>query len=84
MLAMRPQKSAGSLTMTSGPGWTPCTISAPSSSAMMPLAGSPSVSSGMNDVCAAALLADSGPATPAMAPVPSGGPLEDTFFSMCV
>ncbi len=50
----------------------------------MPLDGRPSVSNGMNDVCAAALLADSGPATPAMAPVPSGGPPEDDLLFECV
>ena len=41
----------------------------------------PSVSSGMNEVCAPALLADSGPATPAMAPWPnSSGVLESALL----
>jgi len=37
---------------------------------MIGLVGIPSVSIGMKDVCAPALLADSGPATPSMAPFP--------------
>lgn len=35
----------------------------------------------MNEVCAAALLADSGPATPSMAPVPNSCAYLDAFFS---
>ena len=46
-------------------------IIAPIISAMMALDGRPSVSSGMKEVCAPALLADSGPATPSMAPLPN-------------
>jgi len=41
----------------------------------------PSVSSGMNEVCAAALLADSGPATPSIAPLPNSCENFDVFFS---
>ena len=40
-------------------------------SAMMAFDGMPSVSIGMNEVCAPALLALSGPATPSMAPCPN-------------
>ena len=66
--AIRPQKSAGSSLMTLGPGVMPWMMNAPTSSAITGCAGRPRVSSGMNDVCAAALLADSGAATPSMAP----------------
>ncbi len=41
----------------------------------------PSVSSGMNEVCAPALLADSGAATPAMAPLPKRSGVGLSFFS---
>ena len=69
--AMTPQNSAGCSVMTDGPGWMPWMIMAPIISAMTGLDGMPSVSIGMNDVCAPALLADSGPATPSMAPWPN-------------
>src|SRR5262245_24154539 len=62
MLAMRPQNSSGRVVITSGPGWMPWMVSAPSISAITPEAGRPSVSIGMNLHCASALLADSGPA----------------------
>jgi hypothetical protein len=48
--AMRPQKSAGSSSMTFGPGTMPWMMNAPTSRAMTGCAGRPSVSSGMNDV----------------------------------
>ena len=54
-----------------GPGWMPWMISAPTMSAITALEGMPSVSRGMKLVCAAALFAASGPATPSMAPVPN-------------
>src|SRR5581483_4829773 len=41
----------------------------------------PSVSSGMNDVCAPALFADSGPATPWIAPLPNSDGSSASFFS---
>jgi hypothetical protein len=41
----------------------------------------PSVSSGMKEVCAPALLADSGAATPSIAPLPNSCAFLDTFFS---
>ena len=59
----------------------PWIIIAPIISAMMALDGSPSVSSGMNEVCAAALLADSGPATPSIAPLPKREGSLAIFFS---
>ena len=57
--------------MICGPGWMPWMVIAPIISAITALAGMPSVSIGMNEVCAPALLADSGPATPSTAPLPN-------------
>ena len=56
-------------------------IIAPIINAMTGLEGMPSVSIGMKDVCAPALLADSGAATPSIAPLPNSAPCLDTFFS---
>ena len=70
--AIRPQNSCGLLVITCGPGWMLWIVIAPTISAITALGGMPSVSSGMNEVCAPALLADSGPATPRMAPLPNG------------
>ena len=67
--------------MTCGPGWMPWIISAPIISAITALAGMPSVSIGMNEVCAPALLADSGPATPSIAPWPKRDGSRANFFS---
>ena len=55
-----PQNSSGCLVMTCGPGTMPWMVMAPTISAITAFGGMPSVSSGMNDVCAAALLALSG------------------------
>src|SRR3712207_1796423 len=49
----------------------PWIVMAPTMRAMTAFGGMPSVRSGMNDVWAPALLADSGPATPSMAPRPN-------------
>src|SRR5512139_2885659 len=59
-----PQNRSGLLVISSGPGWIPWMIMAPTISAMTALDGMPRVSMGMNDVWAAALLAASGEATP--------------------
>src|SRR5690349_21940279 len=59
----------------------PWIVSAPSISAMVALAGMPSVSVGMNLHCASALLADSGPATPSIAPCPKRDGSLASFFS---
>ena len=56
-------------------------VIAPTISAITALGGMPSVSSGMNDVCAPALLADSGPATPWIAPLPNRSGSLAIFFS---
>ncbi|MNJ63622.1 hypothetical protein D3C77_595370 [compost metagenome] len=63
--AIRPQNSSGWLVITCGPGWMLWMVIAPTISAITALPGIPSVSKGMNEVCAPALLADSGPARPA-------------------
>src|SRR5688572_26451864 len=55
---MRPQTRAGSSVMTFGPGVIPWMMKAPASRAMIEFEGRPRVSSGMNDVCAAALSGD--------------------------
>jgi hypothetical protein len=66
--AMKPQNSLGLSWMRSGPGVTPWTIIAASSSAATGTPGTPRASMGTNAPDVAALLADSGPATPATAP----------------
>src|SRR5512137_2485862 len=71
--AIRPQNRLGLLVITWGPGWMLWIVIAPIISAMTAFGGMPSVSIGMNDVCAPALLADSGAATPRMLPLPNGG-----------
>ena len=81
MLAIRPQNSSGFLVITCGPGWMLCSIMAPIISAITTLGGMPSVSIGMKQVCAPALLAASGPATPSMAPLPKREGSLATFFS---
>ena len=79
--AIMPQNSSGFLVMTSGPGWMPWMIMAPTISAMTALDGMPSVSIGMNEVWAAALLAASGEATPSTAPLPKISGVFEIFFS---
>ena len=76
-----PQNSAGCSTITDGPGWMPWMIIAPIISAITGLEGMPRVSIGMNDACAPALLADSGAATPSIAPLPKLAAFFETFFS---
>ena len=76
-----PQKRSGFLVMTSGPGWMPWMIMAPTISAITALDGMPKVSMGMNEVCAAALLAASGAATPSTAPLPNSPGFLEIFFS---
>src|SRR6478752_2956820 len=79
--AIMPQNSSGCLVMTCGPGTMPWMVIAPTINAITALGGMPSVSSGMNDVCAAALLALSGAATPSMAPRPNREGSLAIFFS---
>ena len=84
MLATMPQNRPGFCAISSGPGCRPCTMKAPSSSAITTLGGMPSVSSGMKPPPAAALLAASGPATPSIAPLPNFSGVFETRFSMRV
>jgi hypothetical protein len=81
MEAIRPQTSAGCSVITSGPGVMPWMMNAPIMSAITGWAGRPRVSRGMNEVWAAALFADSGPATPSIAPCPNSCGRLDTRFS---
>ncbi|MNF98778.1 hypothetical protein D3C84_816520 [compost metagenome] len=61
----------------------PWIIIAPTISAITALDGRPITSSGMKEVCAPALLAASGPATPSMAPLPKrSGSLARRFSIM--
>ena len=79
--AIMPQNSSGCLVITCGPGTMPWMVMAPTISAITALGGMPSVSSGMNEVCAAALLALSGAATPWMAPRPKRSGCFEMRFS---
>ena len=81
MLATMPQNRPGFCVIISGPGCTPWTMKAPSSSAITTFGGMPSVISGMNAPPAAALLAASGPATPSIAPLPNRSGDFDSRFS---
>ncbi|MNN75512.1 hypothetical protein D3C81_1918210 [compost metagenome] len=80
--AIKPQNSVGCSTITAGPGWIPWMIIAPIISAITGFEGIPKVSIGMKEVCAPALLADSGAATPSIAPLPNSAEFFDTFFSI--
>ena len=80
MEAIMPQNRVGFLVITCGPGMMPWMVMAPTISAITAFGGMPSVSSGMNEVCAPALLAISGPATPSMAPRPKRRGSLASFF----
>ena len=67
--------------MTSGPGTMPWMVIAPTMSAITAFGGMPSESSGTNDVCAPALFAASGPATPSIAPLPNSSGRSESFRS---
>ena len=72
MDAIKPQNNCGLLVITCGPGCMPLMVIAPTISAITALGGMPKVNIGMKEVCAPALFADSGPATPRMLPLPNG------------
>jgi hypothetical protein len=59
----------------------PWMVMAPTITAIVGLEGMPSVRSGMNEVCAPALLADSGAATPSIAPLPKRAGSRAIVFS---
>src|SRR4029453_19342161 len=68
--------------MNSGPGCTPCIKSAPTKRAMTMLDGNPSERSGIKAPAVAELLADSGPATPSIAPLPNFSGWRERRFSI--
>ena len=80
-LATSPQNRSACSTSRRGPGTIPYIISAPITSAMDALPGTPSVRVGMKAVWVAELLAASGTATPSIAPLPNAARLGETFFS---
>src|SRR2546428_3817087 len=67
--ATKPQKTLGCSFTSVGPGGTPWIISAAISTAVIGPVGRPSASIGTQAPGQAALFADSGPATPAPAPL---------------
>ena len=81
MLATRPQNTSGWSVSSSGPGCTPWMVSAESRIAVAGIEGMPSASSGIIAVPVTALLAVSGPATPAIAPLPNSSGCLENFFS---
>jgi hypothetical protein len=81
MLAMKPQNNCGCWVISSGPGATPCTISTAIRIACTGPSGTPSASIGTKAPEAAALLADSGPATPSTAPLPNCSGWRESRFS---
>ena len=76
-----PPEQVGLLWSSRGPGRMPWIISATKIMAMEAFPGMPRVSSGMKELLAAALLADSGAATPSMAPWPNRSGCFETRFS---
>src|SRR5271157_1313553 len=81
MLLTTPQKRSGWSLRRSGPGVTPWMRKAPNSTDRLTFGGIPSVRSGMKEEEAAELFADSGAATPSMAPVPNFWGSFETLFS---
>jgi len=79
--AISPQKTSGCSVINRGPGSIPCIRNAPNNKAMTTLGGIPRVRRGINAELAAALLADSGAATPSIAPFPNFSGCLDNRFS---
>ena len=82
MLAMRPQANSGFCVMRSGPGVSPHMRNAASSTAVEAEPGRPRESSGTIAPDEAALLAASGPARPAIAPLPNFSGVFESDFSI--
>ena len=81
MLAMRPQTMSGLVWKRRGPGRMPHIMKPASMTAVVGDPGIPRARSGAKPLMEAELLADSGAATPSMAPVPNlSGCLEIAFF----
>ena len=81
MLAITAQTSSALVVNMSGPGRRPNMISAPSMTAVVFEPGTPSANIGTIAPAEAALFADSGPATPSIAPLPKRDGSFATFFS---
>ena len=81
MLAIRPQNTSGCSTSSSGPGCTPWISRADSRIAVAGIDGMPSTSSGIIEEPVVALFAVSGPATPAIAPLPNASGVFEMRFS---
>jgi hypothetical protein len=81
MLSIRPQTRSGRVWNSSGPGWMPYMTKAARMIAVELDPGTPSVKSGTMAPVEAALLADSGPATPSIAPLPKRSGVLETRFS---
>ncbi len=82
MLATKPQNSSGCSWISIGPGEMPWIMMAAIITAVTGLVGIPSASIGTNAPVAAALFADSGPATPSIAPLPKRSGCFDMRRSM--
>src|SRR5918999_4013581 len=80
MLAMRPQAKSGFSSISSGPGCRPHIRNPPSNTAVDADPGMPNVNSGTIAPAEAALLAASGPTSPAIAPLPNLSGFFDTDF----
>ncbi len=78
---MTPQIRSPLVLNMSGPGRMPNMMRAPSMSAVVPEPGMPKANIGTMFPETAALFADSGPATPSMAPWPKRSGVLETFFS---
>src|SRR5215467_3804898 len=81
MEAIKPQNTSGFSATSKGPGLTPWISSAAKITAIEALPGIPSVSNGINELVAALLFADSGAATPSIAPLPNRSGCLLSFFS---
>src|SRR5215213_4699180 len=81
MLATTAQTRFALVVNMSGPGRRPNMISAPSITAVVLEPGTPSANIGTIAPAEAALLDDSGPATPSIAPLPKREGSLATFFS---
>ena len=80
--AIRPHTRSGSRSKSSGPGWMPYCWKAASMTAATAVVGRPSVSMETSVPAADAEDADSGPATPSMAPLPNSSRCLESRFSV--
>ncbi len=80
--AIRPHTRSGSRSKSSGPGWMPYCWKAASMTAATAVVGRPRVSIDTRVPAAEADAADSGPATPSMAPLPHSSLCLDRRFSV--